>query len=85
MRSEGIELNPPEEHPSDPYTMSRSQPLHAFSTPTNWDKLKQFITMDRKVLRFYCVWDDRDNMFGEMKPFVSMNQTRAVLNLCCNR
>lgn len=26
--------------------------------------------MDRKVLRFYCVWDDRDNMFGEINPYV---------------
>ena len=22
------------------------------------------------MLRFYCVWDDRDAMFGEMRPFV---------------
>lgn len=71
MRSEGIELNSPEQKPTDPYTVSRNHPLHVFNTPSNWDKLKQFIEMDRKVLRFYCVWDDRDNMFGEMKPFVS--------------
>jgi hypothetical protein len=22
------------------------------------DKLKQFLTQDRRVLRFYCLWDD---------------------------
>ena len=26
--------------------------------------------MDRKVLRFYAIWDDRDQMFGEARPFV---------------
>ena len=23
-----------------------------------------------QVLRFYCVWDDRDEMFGELLPFI---------------
>ena len=70
MCSEGIELNSPEEPPSDPYNKSRHKPFHVFKTPTSYDKLKQFLQMDRKVLRFYCVWDDRDNMFGEMNPYV---------------
>ena len=26
--------------------------------------------MDRKVLRFFAVWDDRKAMFGESRPFV---------------
>ena len=71
MYSEGIELNPPESSPIDPYTVARNRPPHAFKTPSGYDKLKQFMEMDRKVLRFYCIWDDRDNMFGELKPFVS--------------
>ena len=71
MNSEGIELNPPEEPPSDPYNQSRKRPLYTYKTPSIFDKLKQFIEMDRKVLRFYCVWDDRDNMFGEIRPYVS--------------
>ncbi len=71
MSSEGIELNVPEPSPVDPYTVARNRPPHSFQTPSSYDKLKQFMEMDRKVLRFYCVWDDRDNMFGEMKPFVS--------------
>ena len=72
MNSEGIELNPPEEPPSDPYNQSRKQPLYTYKTPSIFDKLKQFIEMDRKVLRFYCVWDDRDCMFGEIRPYVSI-------------
>lgn len=71
MESEGIELNPPEEVPCDPYTQSRIQPPHVYKTADDFDKLKQFLELDRKVLRFYCLWDDRGNMFGELRPFVS--------------
>ena len=32
------------------------------------DTLKQFLDHDRHVLRFYCVWDDREsNSFGDMR------------------
>ena len=71
MASEGIELNEPEIPNTDPYIESRKQPLRSYVTPSTFDKLKQFIELDRKVLRFYCVWDDRDSMFGEMRPCVS--------------
>ena len=26
--------------------------------------------MDRKVLRFYVVWDDRQSTYGELRPFI---------------
>ena len=71
MCSEGIELNSPEAAPIDPYTESRNKPPHVYKTPSGYDKLRQFLEMDRKVLRFYCVWDDRDSMFGEIRPYVS--------------
>ncbi|XP_003385995.1 PREDICTED: EF-hand domain-containing protein 1-like [Amphimedon queenslandica] len=70
LKSEGIELNPPEQPPADPYTQTRLKPPHTFHTPSDFDKLRQFIELDRKVLRFYCVWDDRDNMFGEIRPYI---------------
>ena len=44
--------------------------LRTYKTPTDFDKLRQFLEMDRKVLRFYCVWDDRDKMFGQMRKFI---------------
>ena len=34
------------------------------------DKLNKFLAHDRKVLRFFCVWDDREALFGENRPFV---------------
>lgn len=70
MESEGLILNEPESTPPDPYTDSRKQPLRSFTTRSDFDKLKKFLELDRKVLRFYCVWDDRDSMFGELRPFV---------------
>lgn len=71
LESEGILLNDPQLIPMDPYLEGRRQPEYKHVTPSSYDKLKQFMTMDRKVLRFFCVWDDRDSMFGEMRPYVS--------------
>jgi len=34
------------------------------------DKLRQFLENDRKVLRFYCVWDDRSRLYGDRRPYV---------------
>ncbi|XP_068135101.1 EF-hand domain-containing protein 1 [Hyperolius riggenbachi] len=70
LESEGIELNPAEGIPSDVYTELRREPNRTFSTPSNFDKLKQFLTMDRKVLRFFSLWDDSDSMFGETRPVI---------------
>ena len=71
MASEGIELDPPESCPPDPYTMNRIEPINTFKTPSIDDKLMKFLKLDRQVLRFFCVWDDRDQMFGDLKPYVS--------------
>jgi len=34
------------------------------------DKLKKFLENDRKVLRFFCVWDDRNALYGDRRPYV---------------
>ncbi|XP_033640737.1 EF-hand domain-containing protein 1-like [Asterias rubens] len=72
MASEGIELDTPQGVPNDPYIESRkeSAALRTYQTKTTFDKLKQFLELDRQVLRFYSVWDDRDSMFGEMRPYI---------------
>ena len=72
MQSEGIELNSAGQTTSDPYIETRHKPQPSHTTPSAYDKLKQFLELDRNVLRFYSVWDDRDNMFGEMRPYVSL-------------
>ena len=68
--SEGVKLNPQEQLPVDPYTESRQPPNRTTKTKSDFDRLKRFLTLDRKVLRFYAVWDDRDMKFGEMRPFI---------------
>ena len=56
----------------DPYIENRKEKsaLRTYKTPSDFDKLRQFLEMDRKVLRFFVLWDDRDAMFGEMRKFV---------------
>jgi hypothetical protein len=70
---EGISLNAAEEAPEDPYLVSRlptDKPNNTYATPSDFDQMKQFLVLDRKVLRFYAVWDDRKNMFGELRKFI---------------
>uniref|UniRef100_A0A8C4W8B5 EF-hand domain containing 1 n=1 Tax=Gopherus evgoodei TaxID=1825980 RepID=A0A8C4W8B5_9SAUR len=70
LESQGIELNPPEKMIFDPYTELRKMPMRMYVTPSSFDQLKQFLTFDRQVLRFYAMWDDTENMFGENRPFL---------------
>ncbi|KAK2846203.1 hypothetical protein Q7C36_011057 [Tachysurus vachellii] len=68
MESQGIVLNDPEATPSDPYTTHRAQSEYTFITPSEYDHLKQFLTMDRKVLRFFALLDDSDSLHDEKRP-----------------
>ncbi|XP_049621178.1 EF-hand domain-containing protein 1 [Suncus etruscus] len=70
LESQGIKLNPPETMVPDPYTELRKQPLRKYVTPTDFDPLKQFLTFDKQVLRFYAIWDDTDSMFGECRNYI---------------
>ncbi|XP_007430815.1 EF-hand domain-containing protein 1 [Python bivittatus] len=70
LESQGIELNPPERMIFDPYTELRKMPLRMYVTPSDFDQLKQFLAFDKKVLRFYAIWDDTGNMFGENRRFI---------------
>lgn len=73
-------VNPPEETPVDPYIEQRKKAAapRTFITPSSFDKLKQFLELDRKVLRFFSVWDDRNNMFGEVRQFI-INVSQLIL------
>ncbi|NXX43520.1 EFHC1 protein, partial [Tricholaema leucomelas] len=70
LESQGIELNPPEKMISDPYTELRRMPEHTYVTPSDFDQLKQFLTYDKQVLRFYATWDDTKSMFGETRSYI---------------
>lgn len=69
LESQGIELNPPEKMALDPYTELRKEPVRKYVTPSDFDQLKQFLTFDKQVLRFYAIWDDTDSMFGECRHY----------------
>jgi hypothetical protein len=62
--------------PTDPYIQHRGRPKRDTSVPSIFpdvrhnDKLEKFLKFDRQVLRFFCVWDDRPSMFGELREFI---------------
>ena len=49
-----------------------SKPRHRGKPKEDQEKLKlqQFLHLDRKVLRFFGVWDDRVESFGDLRQFV---------------
>lgn len=69
----GVRVGKPESSPEDPYAVHRAkitesmQPLRPYEKE---DTLKQFLQYDRRVLRFYCLWDDVDSMFGDAREMV---------------
>ena len=52
----------------------------------NDDKLRQFMDYSRKVLRFFCVWDDRQRLYGDRRPYVLHyfleDDTVEILEVC---
>ncbi|XP_063352170.1 EF-hand domain-containing protein 1 [Pelmatolapia mariae] len=68
MESEGMIVNDPEPMPADPYIMRRENPPPCHTTPSTFDNLHKFLNMDRKVLRFFALWDDADSLYGESRP-----------------
>ncbi|XP_005096411.1 EF-hand domain-containing family member C2 [Aplysia californica] len=73
MRKMGTNVQRPNVPPNDPYMNYRKamdesmQPLRPYE---KYDTLKQFLDHDRHVLRFFCYWDDTDNMFGDKREMV---------------
>ncbi|XP_028379129.1 EF-hand domain-containing family member C2 isoform X1 [Phyllostomus discolor] len=72
LKNIGVKLNPPSQCPEDPYTKTRRevlecmQPLRPYES---FDTLKQFLEYDRKVLRFFCLWDD-SSLFGDCRQLI---------------
>ncbi|KAK2856154.1 hypothetical protein Q5P01_004889 [Channa striata] len=68
MESEGMLVNDPEPMPKDPYSEHRKTPLPSFTTSSEFDAMYNFLTMDRKVLRFFALWDDSHSLYGDKNP-----------------
>src|SRR5687767_10367009 len=59
--------------PEDPYTRQRQEidELKKRSTDVRKpDPLKKFLDNERKVLRFFVVWDDTSSPHGDLRKFV---------------
>ncbi|XP_044525159.1 EF-hand domain-containing family member C2 [Gracilinanus agilis] len=73
LRKMGIPVNPPGTCPPDPYmkerkmNLDRMNPLRPYE---RFDTLRQFLEHDGHVLRFYCLWDDTESMFGDPRELV---------------
>ena len=80
LTSEGIEVNPNETAPPDNYIASRMSPLKTYTTPTQLDSFGKFLTLDRVVLRFYAIWDDTDQLYGDKRKFIIHFYMRLVSN-----
>jgi len=70
LTSEGIEVNPNELPPNDFYTASRNVQLKTYKSPSDEDPLRKFLTLDRVVLRFWAIWDEREQLYGEVRKFL---------------
>jgi len=42
---------------------------------------RKFLENDGHVLRFYCIWDDRNTMFGDKRKLVIIHQNIKLLLL----
>ncbi|KAF6389920.1 EF-hand domain containing 2 [Rhinolophus ferrumequinum] len=73
LKKIGVKLNPPGQCPEDPYLkiwrkkLDYIKRLHPHG-PSN--TLKQFLEYDRKVLRFFCLWDDSTSLFGNRRELI---------------
>ncbi|XP_062039565.1 EF-hand domain-containing family member C2 [Lepus europaeus] len=73
LKKIGIKLNSPRQCPEDPYIKTRKktvecmEPLRPYES---FDTLRQFLLNDKKVLRFFCLWDDSGSLFGDRRELV---------------
>ncbi|KAL5968441.1 EF-hand domain-containing protein 1 [Taenia solium] len=71
FESEGIEVNEPELIPTDPYLENRAMCEKVQSTiaKSTFDARRQHCELDRQVLRFFAIWDDTKELFGDLRKF----------------
>uniref|UniRef100_A0A665UB15 EF-hand domain-containing family member C2 n=1 Tax=Echeneis naucrates TaxID=173247 RepID=A0A665UB15_ECHNA len=69
----GVHVNDPTTAPEDPYTNLRQQAeknMNPFRPYEKRDTLKQFLELDCKVLRFYCLWDNTESTIREPRQLI---------------
>jgi hypothetical protein len=73
LTSHNIQVPTNGTYPTDPYEAHRNEMLSRMkatrpSKPKS--SLKKFLENDRRVLRFYCAWDDTNSVFGDVRHMV---------------
>lgn len=68
--TKGMPQGDKQETPRDPYFLRRQAAQEKVSLKQQNDQRQRFLAFNRKVLRFYCLWDDRNSIYGERRPFV---------------
>ncbi len=68
--------------PGEPLEEYRQHTRHVFTKKVKEYALRQFLDLDGKVLRFFCVWDDRQVPYGERRPYVCFFTTHVVHEHC---
>ncbi|KAI9209542.1 uncharacterized protein BJ171DRAFT_453694 [Polychytrium aggregatum] len=61
------------EFPKDQYELYRNELLSRMKATRPCPpktSLKKFLENDRRVLRFYCVWDDTNSVFGDVRHMI---------------
>ncbi|KAJ3010797.1 EF-hand domain-containing member C2 [Thoreauomyces humboldtii] len=59
--------------PTDPYSVHRAElasRMKATRPRPPQTSLKKFLENDRRVLRFYCAWDDTQSVFGDLRHMI---------------
>ena len=87
LKNDLFPVNPNELPPKDFYTASRNFQLKTYKSPrylwthlrliffyffiSDEDPLRKFLTLDRVVLRFWAIWDEREQLYGEVRKFLA--------------
>jgi len=76
LTAQGIAVAPDEAAPEDPHRMKETAKVamrkshRAMVRAKALEDLRKFFDYDRKVLRFFAVWDDRKNLYGDNLAYV---------------
>ena len=73
MTNLGVEVANNKEFPEDPYSITRHELMSRMKARRPYKPqhaLRQFLENDRKVLRFFCVWDDTNDVYGNIHHMV---------------
>jgi len=70
LTAKGVQMPEALSIPNDPYFMRRKAAEEKIPLKVFDDRRQRFLQYNRKVLRFYVQWDDRERLYGERRPFV---------------